>query len=144
MTASSRSGVEPLATTLRRTVGIAVVVAVIVAWRIGTVAAWAPAAVLTLWFSFGGHWVEVWFLDWLRPRLPASRAPQAMVRISVWFAGGVALGFGMLLTTRIPGVRWPSVSLAWWVFGAAFVGVELIAHLVLLLRRRPSFYGGEG
>jgi hypothetical protein len=33
---------------------------------------------------------------------------------------------------------------SWWVAGIAFVAVELIAHLALLLRRRPNFYNGAG
>lgn len=36
--------------------------------------------------------------------------------------------------------RWP----AWWVGGGSFIAIELVVHLVLQLRGRPSFYNGRG
>ncbi len=49
-------------------------------------------------------------------------------------------------------VLWPSIAMefrpprwpAWWLGGLAFIGIELVAHLALLLRGRPSFYDGRG
>jgi hypothetical protein len=35
-------------------------------------------------------------------------------------------------------------SLSWWLGGLGFVGIELVAHLVLMARGRPSFYDGLG
>jgi hypothetical protein len=37
-------------------------------------------------------------------------------------------------------MHWP----AWWIAGVGFIGVELIAHVFLQLRARPSFYNGRG
>jgi hypothetical protein len=37
--------------------------------------------------------------------------------------------------------HWPAW---WWLGGIAFIGIELVAHLVLQLRGRPSFYNGLG
>src|SRR3954452_5069358 len=54
---------EPFSATIRRTVGIALAVGGIVAWRFGRFDAWPVMAALVLWFSFGGHWVELWFLN---------------------------------------------------------------------------------
>ena len=69
---------------------------------------------------------------------------QVASRIAVWFVGGTVLALGMALTaivlTRWRPVRWP----AWWLGGLAFIGVELVAHLALQLRGRPSFYNGRG
>ncbi len=100
-------------------------------------------SLLVLWPSLGGHFVELAFLDRVRPRLPASWVAQAVVRLGVWYVGGTALGAGMWLTSRVVGLsseRWP----AWWLGGLAFIGIELVAHLVLRLRGRPSFYDGQG
>ena len=98
------------------------------------------AALLILWFSFGGHWVELWFLNWLRPRLSIARGAQAGARVAVWFVGGCALALGMDLTamalTEFRPAQWP----AWWLGGLAFIGLELVVHLVLQLRGQPSFY----
>ncbi|MDB5289408.1 MAG: hypothetical protein JWL69_649, partial [Phycisphaerales bacterium] len=90
--------------------------AVLAGWR-GGLARWPMASLLLLWPAFGGHWVELWFLNWLRPRLAVARAVQIAARVGVWFAGGVALAIGMRLTAMaLAGFRprhWP----AWWVGG---------------------------
>ncbi|MFL5604488.1 MAG: hypothetical protein ACJ77R_13920 [Gemmatimonadaceae bacterium] len=135
---------EPLRATLLRTVLIALVAGVVVARLTGSPRRWPLATLVMLWPSFGGHWVELWYLNWLRPRLSAAPGVQVLARIAVWFVGGIVLGLGMALTTRaLIGIRrapWP----AWWLAGFAFIGVELIAQLALHLRGRPSFYNGRG
>jgi hypothetical protein len=97
-----------------------------------------------LWPSFGGHWVDVWFLNWLRPRLSVARAVQVWARLGVWFVGGIGLALGMALTAialnEFVPARWPVL----WFGGLAFIGIELVAHLALQLRGRPSFYNGRG
>ncbi len=135
---------EPLRTTLVRTGTIALAVGAVLARSWHGLARWPTANLLVLWPSFGGHWVEVWFLNWLRPRLPSARAVQIAARIAVWFIGGIALTLGMNLTAiPLPGFRplhWP----ACWLGGPAFIGIELVIHLALQLRRRPSFINGRG
>jgi hypothetical protein len=112
-------------------------------WR-GGLARWPTNTLLALWPSFGGHWVELWFVNWLRPRLSDARAVQVGARAGVWFIGGAGLFLGMGLTAMaMAGFRsmhWP----AWWLGGIGFIGIELVAHLVLQLRGRPSFYNGRG
>jgi len=135
---------EPLRSTLARTVTIALVVGAVLARSSGGLARWPLATVMVLWPSFGGHWVELWFLDWLRPRLPGARAAQVGARVAVWYVGGTGLALGMALDRdgagRAPAQRWP----AWWLGGLGFIGVELVAHLALRLLGRPSFYDGRG
>jgi hypothetical protein len=136
---------EPFRTTLVRTITIALVLGALLArlWG-GGLTRWPLATLLMLWPSFGGHWIELWFLNWLRPRLSSTRAVQVGARVGVWFVGGIGLALGMALTAvAVAGfqpVRWP----AWWLGGLAFIGIELIAQLVLQLRGRPSFYNGRG
>ena len=128
---------EAIRTTLARTVTIAVIGGALLArWMVG-LAAWPVAALLVFWISFGGHWVEVFFLNCVRPRL-------AGLRILVWFIGGIGLFFGMRITamafaSHMYG-RWPP----WWTGGLAFIGIELAVHLALQLFGRPSFYNGRG
>ncbi len=135
---------EPFRATATRTVGIALVVGGVVAWRLGRFDAWPVAAGLVLWFSLGGHWVELWFLNWLRPRLARARLLQAAARMAVWFLGGVGLGFGVVLTMRLSRMTGGIARPSWWVAGVAFVALELVVHLVLLVRRRANFYSGTG
>ena len=139
-----RSYQEPLLTTLARTGTIALVVGAVLARSLGGLTHWPAATLLALWPSFGGHWVELWFLNFLRPRLPVARAVHAGVRVVVWFIGGTGLAIGMRLTAMgLAGFRpahWP----AWWLGGLAFIGIELAVHLLLQLRGRPSFYNARG
>jgi hypothetical protein len=135
---------EPLHTTMLRTGMIAIVAGAVIAAFRGGPARWPIATLLVLWPSFGGHWVEVWFLNWLRPRISTSRSAQVAARVGTWFIGGIGLAAGMCLTAMaLAGFRpaqWP----AWWLGGLAFMGIELVAHLALQLRGRPSFYNGRG
>jgi hypothetical protein len=105
---------------------------------------WPLITLLVLWPSFGGHWVELWHLNWLRPRLGVARFTQAAARLLVWFLGGSVLGLGVCLTATALGALSPARWPRWWLGGLAFIGVELIVHLVLQLREKPSFYNGRG
>ena len=136
---------EPLRATLLRTVGIAVAIAAaLLLWR-GGIARLPTNIVLALWPAFGGHGIELWFLNWLRPRLPAARGVQVAARVATWFVGGIVLWFGMKQTAiALAGGSQPSRWPAWWIGGPAFIAIELVTHLVLHLRGRPSFYNGQG
>jgi hypothetical protein len=135
---------EPLRVTLVRTVGIALVAGAVIAVSFGRPSLWPVTSALMLWPSFGGHWLELWFLNWLRPRLSASRVMQNAARVAVWFGGGVVFGVGMWLTAMtLTSVQRPPWA-TWWAAGFAFIGVELVAHVALQLRGRPSFLNGRG
>jgi hypothetical protein len=135
---------EPLHTTLLRTGIIAIVVGAVLARFWGGLARWPVTTLLVLWPSFGGHWVEVLFLNWLRPRLSAALPVQVAARIGVWFVGGAILALGVSLTamvlTGFQPAHWP----AWWLGGLAFIAIELFVHLFLQVRGRPGFYNGRG
>jgi hypothetical protein len=96
-----------------------------------------------LWFTLGGHFLEVLARNHLRQRISGPPAVQALARVAFWFAGGCVLYAGAVATRAITTGRgagpWP-----WWMAGVAFVGVELLVHLLLRLRGRPSFYDGRG
>ena len=76
-------------------------------------------------------------------RLPA-RGVQVLARLFVWFIAGAAFIVAMRLSLlALSRVRFPHWHI-WWLGGFAFIGIELIAHLVLQLRGRPNFYNGLG
>ena len=137
---------EPLRRTLLRTGTIALVGGAVLARGRGGLTHWPAATLLMLWPALGGHWVEVGFLNHLRPRLPATRAVQVAVRIAVWLVGGAILALGMGLTAiALTGRRPPHWPTAWLAGGGlAFIAIELIAHLVLQLRHRPNFFNALG
>lgn len=133
---------EPLRATLTRTGLIALGIAL--AGTRGNLARLPMSILLALWPAFGGHWVEIFFLNWLRPRIPAARNIQVAARLCIWFVGGTVLLQCMRLTamalTDAQPRRWP----AWWVAGLAFVCIELIVHAIMQLRSIPSFFNGRG
>jgi len=135
---------ESLSVTLARTVGIALAAGGVLAYWWGGLGRWPLATALMLWPSLGGHWLELWFLNWLRPRLPDTQRVQLAVRLTVWFIGGVALAFGMWLTAIAFTGRRPAPWLTWWMAGFAFIGIELVVHIALQLRGRPSFFNARG
>ena len=135
---------EPLRTTLIRTLSIAIVAGGVVALTTRHPARWPALALVMLWPSLGGHWIDLLYLNVLRPRLPRDRSLHLLARVAVWFASGVILAAGVQLTVGIfadhASIRW----LTWATAGALFVAVELVAHAGLHLRGRPSFYNGLG
>lgn len=134
---------EPITTTLVRTIAIAAVVATVVALTAPRVS-WPIAFVLASWPSFGGHWIELAFLNGVRPRLPSSRAAQVAARVAWWCAGGIAIGLAVLATARLFASTRPMRLFAWWLAAPIFVAVELVAHVGLALRGRPNVYDGRG
>ncbi len=66
------------------------------------------------------------------------------LRVAVWFVGGGVLALGVRLTATLLRQRAGLPWLTWAGAGAAFVGIELIAHAVLFARGRPSFFNGLG
>jgi hypothetical protein len=137
------AGEESFRHAVARNVTIASVVGLLFAWQRRDLALLAPVAALALWFSLGGHYVELVFLKGLRPRLPQHRPAQALARLLVWFGGGALLYGGIAITAR----ALPIGALAprpWWFGGALFIGLELVVHALLALRGRPNFYNGRG
>jgi hypothetical protein len=135
---------ERIRTTLIRAVSIAVVAAALVSAWAGGISRWPILSLFMLWPAFGGHWVDLWFLNWLRPRLPSAPLIQRAARVAVWFGGGGVLALGIRLTATLLHQRVALTWLTWAPAGVAFVGIELLAHAVLAARGRPSFFNGLG
>lgn len=135
---------EPWRATLRRNLMIAVIGGGAIAFARGRVQEWPTMTVLMLWPAFGGHFLEMWFLNRLRPRLPRDRAAQLGVRLALWFAGGIALLNGAALTAFALRRPFMVPALPWWGAGLGFIAVELVAHGALAARGRPSVYDVTG
>jgi hypothetical protein len=134
---------EPWHATAVRNGTIAVAIGLGVGLYTRRFAAGFLASVLALWFTLGGHVLEVLFRNRLQPRIGAGAPVHAVTRLAYWFGGGSVLYAGAIATRAIltgrGAVRWP-----WWAGGVAFVGLELVVHLLLFARGQPSFYNGRG
>jgi hypothetical protein len=105
--------------------------------------AFLPVVALALWPAQGGHYVEMAFGNFVRPRISSGRFTQTVVRLLVWFVGGVLLYLCMCATSRVLPIRALPLRL-WWFGGFLFIGLELAVHAYLALRRLPNFYNGRG
>lgn len=135
---------EPFGSVILRTGAIAFVAGAAFATFSGSLSRSPLAALLALWPSFGGHWVELWFLNRLRPRLSTGRGVQVAARVFVWFIAGIVLAIAMRSTLLVLAKYRPADWPVWWLGGFAFIAIELVAHLALQLRGRPNFYNGLG
>ena len=135
--------VEPWRVTMRRTGAIALAVGIAVGLYRRQLAVVPLTTLLALWFSLGGHVVEVLFRNRLRYRIGGQAPVQILTRLVFWFVGGSVLYIGALATRAIltgrGDIPWP-----WWTGGVFFVGLELVVHLLLRARRQPSFFDGRG
>ena len=134
---------EPWRTTLLRTGTIALAIGVGIGLYQRHLAVVPLAALIALWFTLGGHFVELLFLNRLRHSIVSRLPMRALVRMVYWFAGGCVLYAGALATrTLLTGhaaAVWP-----WWIGGLGFVAIELVVHSILRARRLPNFYDGNG
>jgi hypothetical protein len=73
-----------------------------------------------------------------------ARPIQIAARILVWFVGGAILFLAMRWTAQLLPGPFPARGPRWWIGGLVFIAIELIVHIVLQLRRVPSFYNGRG
>jgi hypothetical protein len=134
---------EPFLRTFARTVGLALLASAIFAWRTGRMNQMGVVFLVVLWFTFGGHWVEIFYLNWLRQRLPESNPVRMGVRIALWFVGGMLLGLGAVFTATHLADHPPSRIPPLWLAGAGFVAIEMFVHLPMAVHGRPSFYNGR-
>ncbi len=88
---------EPLRVTLVRTGLLALVVGFGAALLQRQPASWPQWTAFALWFTFGGHWVEIFFLNWLGPRLAAARGVQVTARLLTWLGGPAFIGLELLV-----------------------------------------------
>ena len=134
---------EPFRRALARNVALATVVGAGLALQRHDLKLLLPVAALALWFSLGGHYIELTFLNGLRARMPQGRLAQRVIRLLVWFSGGVLLYVGMAATARALPIEAPPLRL-WWYGGFLLIAVELVVHAVLAIRGLSNFYNGRG
>jgi hypothetical protein len=134
---------EPWHATVLRTGTIALAIGVGVGLYQKRLAAVPVSAIIALWFTLGGHFVEVLVRDRLLHRIRGQVPAGAVIRLFSWFVGGSVLYAGALVTRAILTGR-GAVPRPWWTGGLVFVGLELVVHLLLYARGQPCFYDGRG
>ena len=132
---------EPLRVTLVRTGLVGLVAGLVIARVQGRLGSWPQWTAFALWFSFGGHWVEILFLNRVRPRLPSARWAHITARLGAWLVGGTFLMLGARITALSLGAQALRLP-PWWLGGPVFLGLELLVHALPQLCGQPNFYNG--
>ena len=133
---------EPLQATALRTGTLALVFGTVIFVASAHRIRWPVAVLVALWPALGGHWVELSFLNMVKPRLAPQRYLHTLARLVVWSVGGLAIALMMRATAR----TWSDTDIAWrmvWFGGPAFIAIELVVHAALAARGMPNFFDGR-
>lgn len=134
---------EPWRTTLLRNGSLAVALGAALSLSDRRLPMLFVGTLMALWFTLGGHFVELLFRNRLRQLIAPQPLSQAGARLVYWFVTGCLLYAGAQATGRVlTGHHF--VPWHWWAGGLLFLAVELVVHLLLQLRGQPSFYNRRG
>ena len=90
---------------------------------------------------FGGHWLELVFINSIKFALPKNIFLWRCLRIVYWFLCAIPLFFLMNLVANL--FQYPAGHLGrWWVFGLFYIGIQLVMHALMHTRFKKSFYNG--
>ena len=143
---------EPITATLTRTILLAVAIGSVTTlsrrgaytFEFSHFTYWSSSVLSVFWYTFGGHWVELFYLNVLRLHLPTNRFIQISVRLFLWLVGGCLLTVGAIATLLAFGRHESYDLVKISAGGVSFVTLELIVHSILQILKRPSFWNGRG
>jgi hypothetical protein len=105
-----------------------------------------PAVFSIIWLMifcivFGGHWLELLFINDIKFMLPQNLLLFYLTRLIYWFLCAIPLfiladWIGNSLSHQ--GLRLGN----WLTFGFFYIGIELFMHAIMHLRWKKSFYNG--
>ena len=104
-----------------------------------------PTLFGTIWLMifcivFGGHWLEVLFINSIKFMLPQNMFFLYFVRIIYWFLCAIPL---FILANWSCSLTGYNLSIGnWWMFGFVYIGIELFMHAIMQLKQKKSFYNG--
>ena len=94
------------------------------------------------WISFGGHWIDILYLNYLRFQLPKKRHIETTTRLLWWYLGGTLL-FTAVSITQNAFNSVTMIPLISWYYGIIFILIEFVAHGIMQLVRKESFWNGK-
>ncbi|MDB5134129.1 MAG: hypothetical protein JWP37_732 [Mucilaginibacter sp.] len=90
---------------------------------------------------FGGHWLELVFINYLKFALPKNILLLYLIRVAYWFLCAIPLFFVMNLICNSFSHKTGHLG-HWWAFGFFYIGIELLMHAIMQMRFKKSFYNG--
>jgi len=90
---------------------------------------------------FGGHWLELLFINHIKFALPKNSAILYLTRIIYWFLSAIPLFFIANFSLHLFSYHIDLFN-KWWFFGIIYIGLELVMYAIMQLRLKKSFYNG--
>ena len=90
---------------------------------------------------FGGHWLELLFVNHIKFILPKNIILLYFVRICYWFLCSILLFTLASLPDNLLSHRTRHLG-NWWTFGFLYIGIQLIMNVIMQIRLKKSFYNG--
>ncbi len=104
-------------------------------------AVFGPIWAFVFCIVFGGHWLELLFVNRIKFALPKNIFILYSVRICYWFLSSIPL---FALATWVNDLLSNRTSHLgrWWIFGFFYIGIQLVMYAIMQLRSKKSFYNG--
>ena len=90
---------------------------------------------------FGGHWLELVFINRIKFALPKNILLLYFIRIVYWFLCSIPLFVMMNLISDLFSYKTDHLG-HWWTFGFFYIGIQLMMHGIMQTRFKKSFYNG--
>ncbi|MDB5124570.1 MAG: hypothetical protein JWP94_2699 [Mucilaginibacter sp.] len=90
---------------------------------------------------FGGHWLELVFINQVKFALPKNIVLLYFIRIGYWFLCSIPLFFIANLINDLFSHKTEQLG-HWWAFGFFYNGIQLLMHAIMHIRFKKSFYNG--
>jgi hypothetical protein len=90
---------------------------------------------------FGGHWLELLFINYIKFALPENILLLYFIRIVYWFLCSIPLFFIADQVDNSFSHKTGHLGL-WWTFGVFYIGIELLMHALMQITSKKSFYNG--
>ena len=139
---------EPIGQTLIRTVITTTIIAAIIYWlHLFPSGGKSKLSLFEMIWSivfcivFGGHWLELLFINRIKFYLPNNILVLYLIRIGYWFLCAVPLFYIAGLVCNLFNYQ-TGVLGKWWTFGIFYIGIQLVMHGIMQLRYKKSFYDG--
>ena len=90
---------------------------------------------------FGGHWLELFFINYVKFIIPGNILLLYSVRIFYWFFSAIPLFALANLAINLTSEKTMLMG-KWWTLGLIYIGIQLIINAIMQLRMKKSFYNG--
>ena len=93
------------------------------------------------WFTFGGYWIEILYINYLKFYLPRNLPLLYACRIVVWYGTAIVFLYLSESSYNFLMKQENSITISW-TFGFIYIGIEMLIHGFIHYRIKKSFWNG--